>query len=507
MKYSDKYLKKAIRHNLNETLKDKADMLYGKIKEMEIEEAFGDDKGMGDNTPFLPKGTRFRKFKSGEKFDDLEDKYGNIGGRTRKREFEDMLKGFEDEIEDEGDDDEDYFLDLEGGDDDDNPDLVSEGRLCEQCGVGKMNEGECNECGYSRLDERVKDLNPKNKFDYVESKGLKGNQRKLDKNKNGKLDPEDFKLLRKSKKGGETKEQWQAAVGRAATAALPYVLPAATEWALNKVDSMFGGESNESEDKGKKFPDLTGDGKVTRKDILKGRGVKLKESIEYRIKDSRGDIIRLTEDDMVDLIENIVNEQKTKMKSLEKPRGMVTYEKAHRESGKENKDYMTSLGKKMKDYLKDGSKGKYEMNPKKFPVGNGELGEMSKKAYEMTDELEDFNYEIGGQNFPVSDGIEFDEKRMDKYFKGDSTTGNAPGGNALESDANERFNKMRKKNTLKKLKDQSYKRVSQPVFDEKFEEVGKLNLKMETIDEKRINILNEEFDRMKDLFSYNRKTQ
>jgi len=96
---------------------------------------------------------------------------------------------------------------------------------------------------------------------------------------------------------------------------------------------------------------------------------------------------------------------------------------------------------------------------------------------------------------------------MDKYFKGDSTTGNAPGGNALESDANERFNKMRKKNTLKKLKDQSYKRVSQPVFDEKFEEVGKLNLKMETIDEKRINILNEEFDRMKDLFSYNRKTQ
>jgi len=457
MKYSDKYLKKAIRHNLNETLKDKADMLYGKIKEMEIEEAFGDEKGMGDNTPFLPKGTRLRKFKSGKKFDDLKD--GDIGGITRKREFENMLKDLLGKIEDD-DDNGEYFLDPEGG----NDDLVTEGRLCEQCGVGKMNEGECNECGYSKLNERSHDLNRKNKFDYVESRQLKGNQRNLDKNKNGKLDSEDFKLLRKGKHREETKE-------------------------------------------GKKFPDLTGDGKVTRKDILKGRGVKLKESIEYRIKDSRGDIIRLSEDDMVDLIENIVNEQKTKMKSLEKPRGMVTYEKAHRESGKENKDYMTSLGKKMKDYLKDGSKGKYEMNPKKFPVGNGELGEMSKKAYEMTDELEDFNYEIGGQNFPVSDGIEFNEKRMDKYFKGDSTTGNAPGGNALESDANERFNKMRKKNTLKKLKDQSYKRVSQPVFDEKFEEVGKLNLKMETIDEKRINILNEEFDRIKNLFSYNRKTQ
>ena len=324
-----------------------------------------------------------------------------------------------------------------------------------------MNEGECNECGYSRLDERVKDLNRKNKFDYVESRQLKGNQRKLDKNKNGKLDPEDFKLLRKGKHREETKE-------------------------------------------GKKFPDLTGDGKVTRKDILKGRGVKLKESIEYRIKDSRGDIIRLSEDDMVDLIENIVNEQKTKMKSLEKPRGVVTYEKAHRESGKENKDY---LGKKMKDYLKDGSKGKFDMNPEHFPMGNGELGKMDKKAFEISNEMEDFNYSLAGQNFLNPDGVQFDEKRMKKYYEGDPTTGNAPGGNALKSKSNKRFNELREKNTLNRLKDQSYKRVPQPVFDEKYYKEGKLNLKFETIDEKRINILNEEFDRMKDLFSYNRKTQ
>jgi len=444
MRYSDKYLKKAIRHNINETLKDKADMLYGKIKEIEMAEAFGDDEFTKGEDKFLPKGIKF-----GKKFSPKKDP----GGRTSKRKFEDdidyILEPRDDEDEDE--------------DDDENKQL-SEGQLCNECGVGRMNEGECNECGYSRLDERVKDLNRKNKFDYVESRQLKGNQRKLDKNKNGKLDSEDFKLLRKGKHRKETKE-------------------------------------------GKKFPDLSGDGKVTRKDVLMGRGVKLKESIEYRIRDNRGDIIKLNENDMVDLIENIVNEQKTKMKSMEKPRGMVTYEKAHKDSGKENKDYMKSLEKKMKDYLKDGSKGKYEMNPKKFPKGNGQLADMDKKAYEMTDELEDFNYEIGGQNFPISDGIEFDEKRMDKYFKGDPTTGNAPGGNALDSDANERFNKTRKKNTLKKLKDQSYKRASQPVFNEKFKEVGKLNLKMETIDEKRINILNEEFERMKVLFSYNRKTQ
>ena len=56
-------------------------------------------------------------------------------------------------------------------------------------------------------------------------------------------------------------------------------------------------------------------------------------------------------------------------------------------------------------------------------------------------------------------------KFVEKLYKGDSTTGNAPGGNALESKANDRFNKLRKKNTLKKLKDQSYNRVPQPVFD------------------------------------------
>jgi hypothetical protein len=36
-----------------------------------------------------------------------------------------------------------------------------------------------------------------------------------------------------------------------------------------------------SEKKNKEFPDLTGDGKVTKADILKGRGVELKEELDY----------------------------------------------------------------------------------------------------------------------------------------------------------------------------------------------------------------------------------
>ena len=127
----------------------------------------------------------------------------------------------------------------------------------------------------------------------------------------------------------------------------------------------------------------------------------------------------------------------------------------------------------------------------------------------MSNDLEDFNYEIAGQNLPVPDAIDYNEDWMEKLFKGDSMTGNAPGGNALPSKTNDRFNKMRKKNTLKKLKDQSYNRVSQPVYNEKpGGELGKgLNIKLETTEKKESKVLNEEFERMKELLSYNRKTQ
>ena len=229
---------------------------------------------------------------------------------------------------------------------------------------------------------------------------------------------------------------------------------------------------------------------------------------------------QLTESEMVSMIEKIVLERKNKevKDSAEKnnikgmggsPRGLEVYKKAHNGSGKESDDYIKSVTKKMKEYLKDGSKGDYDMNPKTFPVGNGELEEMDKKAFQMTDDLEDFNYEIAGLQLPTPDAIEFNEDFMEKLYKGDSTTGNAPGGNALESKANDRFNKLRKKNTLKKLKDQSYNRVPQPVFNEKSgTDKGKgLNIKLESIEDKKQKQINEEFDRIKSLMGYNQKTQ
>ena len=385
------------------------------------------------------------------------------------------------------------------------------GQVCE-CG-GNMYEGKCNECGgmYEDMSEGiydVEDINNSDEFDYVQedmvlgdsdkeeldsnnseackyhmdnfgpedertlkfcgsdmNESLKGRQRRLDRNKNNKIDAEDFKMLRKGKKS-ETDE------GNAFSGALS--------------NAKKSGEDSFEVD-GKKYP--------------------VKESY------------RLTESELVSMIEKIVKEQK--MTEVEKPKesklkpiggtpkGYSAYEKAHKGSGKENDDNIKDVTKKMKDYLKDGSKGDYDMNPKMFPVGNGELEKMDKKAFEMTDDLEDFNYEIAGLNLPTPDAIDFNEDFMEKLYKGDSTTGNAPGGNALESKANDRFNKIRKKNTLKKLKDQSYKRVPQPVFNEKSgTDKGKgLNIKLESVEDKKTKQISEEFNRMKSLIGYDRKTQ
>jgi hypothetical protein len=542
MKYSDKYLKNLLKKSINETLEKKADMLYNRIKKSEMDEAYGDMEGMGDDTPFLPKGTKF-----GHSFKSPEDWEGGMTDRiklkTKKSRLckgmstEECLDYILDKMSMDGyesltDEEKDFLKDNRGG-----GDLVTEGEMCEQCGSGEMREGECMECGSKSMYESATyDLNSRNEFDYTEeeeettpfelknliegckssmklakeskdkvsmnhaknecglamdaleekndtkkieelesflneSKKLVGKQYKIDKNKNKRIDPEDFKLLHKSKKRKSEVDEEEMEEG-----------------------NEFSGELAKAKKAGKKTFKVD------------GKTYPVKESIEYHILDNEGDIIKLNENEVIDLIEHIVKEEK--LKSMGKHKGLSTYEKAHKESGKENKEYMKSLGAKMKDYLKDGSKGKFDMNPKTFPKGNGELGKMTKKAFEMSDELEDINYEIAGQQFPIPDEIGYDEKRMEKYFKGDSTTGNAPGGNALDSETNERFNKMRKKNTLKKIKDQSYKRVPQPVFNEtSTDDEGKLNLKLETMNERKVNILNEEFNRMKDLFSYNRKTQ
>ena len=373
---------------------------------------------------------------------------------------------------------------------------------------------------------------------------LHGGQKKLDKNKNGKLDSDDFKMLRKDKKekprtpagfehgeivSGDVDEdevdsQWMAdeelakneplyrgvdeaemeeySFGDTATDDdLGYndMLPSAkyekeikTPHKVKNVGDKYQRKVSKEFSEGEDFPDLSGDGKVTKKDVLLGRGVKLKESLQ------------LTEDELVELIEKIVKEQ-TEVKETNS---------SLKKTKTENDDYIKSVTKKMKEYLKDASKGEYDMNPEQFPKGNGELAKMAKKAYTpsgaVEDYIENFAYSPGMENLQY-DEIKPNEDWMEKTIEGSSMTGNGKGGNAIDTGLGKKINAKRKKNLYAVEKNRSYNRVPQPV-DNAGEVKGadKLNDMFKTLgesDEKKTKLINEEMEKMKHLLGYKKKTQ
>ena len=292
---------------------------------------------------------------------------------------------------------------------------------------------------------------------------LRGNQSKIDKNKNGRIDAEDFKMLRGKKHETEIDEK------------------------------LYGKQSKLDKNK---------NGRIDSEDFKMLR----KESV------------KLTESEIIDLIEKIVLEQKeenkvkSNIKTTERPKGLSAYERAVKGSKKENDDYIKSVGKKMKDYLKDGSKGEYTESPKHFPKNNGQLEKMKKMAYEVSKDGEDFidSYMRPGMENLDYDEIHPNEDWMKDNIEGSSRTGNNPEwGNAEETDLGVKLNKKRKENKLAKATRASYNKASQPVISDKpGQESGTgLKIKTESIETNTDKKLNEEFEKMKSLISYDRKTQ
>jgi hypothetical protein len=217
--------------------------------------------------------------------------------------------------------------------------------------------------------------------------------------------------------------------------------------------------------------------------------------------------LKLTEEEMIDLIEKIIEEQKIE--------GIKTQDSAMKQSKKDTDDYMKDLMKKFKDYLKDGSEGKFEMEPKHFPKGNGELKKMEKMAYTPSPGVEEYIDQIarsGGMENLEYDQIKPNEEWLDKNILGSSETGNSDEyANAVPTDVNKSVKKRKDDNILAKLKAQSYNKAPQPVTDfaghhindEKF---AGIEVK-ESKESKIKNNINEDLERMKKLFSHNYKTQ
>lgn len=381
--------------------------------------------------------------------------------------------------------------------------------LCPHCngtGYDEFDDVECQWCdGTGEYDEygdlKISDDMPsyKTKYRYNDdeeiTEKLHGKQHRLDKNKNGRLDREDFKMLRKQQ---DEEEQLY-------------------EVEFNK--EVEEGETDES----REFAYAAMMAKKKGKDTfeLDGETFDVKESILY------------TESDLLDLIESLVLEEKRKFKVTE-PKGYREYERAHKADKKENDDYLKSVAKKMTDYLKKSSDSgsKYEMKKtKKFPTENGGLKKGIRKKYTPSDAVDDYidAFSYPGQTNLVFDEIKPTEKNIEKYLKGHRTTGNAQVdddgnalGNVVPSETGEKFFKNFKDNLYgQEQMDASYKRQPQPV-DQAGEETERGSLKTkrgkktsqsvlnkleESIGEKSEKKLNEEFGRMHELMGYNRKTQ
>jgi len=495
-KINSTYIDNLVSKIISETLEDRADSLVSKIKSNVNELG-----GMDDGHP----------------------KFGNLNlSKMSDKEIEALLNkpvrgGDDDDMDDE--DDMSDILDYEddGYDEFENEELDEklygnqsridknkngkidgedfkmlrkqqneESEVCE-CGGG-MYEGECMECGKLYMDEDIYDKEDlSGKFDYVqEEDDVDFEEEKSEKQEENS----EFCRYQKKMFGPEDERYQDKCLGKSAIKDL-------SGMEMNMNERLRGNQKRIDKNKNNKID--AEDFKMLRKESKKSKTS-----------------LKLSESEMIDLIEKIVLEDKEKVKSniknLTEPKGLTTYRRAVKGSGKENDDYIKSVAKKMKDYLKDGSKGDYETNPKHFPKNNGGLAKMKKMAYEVSKDGEEFldDYMRPGMENLDYDEIHPNEDWMKDNIEGSSRTGNNPEWiNAEKTELGAKLNKKRKENKLSKAKRAAYNKSPQPVVSDKpGQESGKgLDIKVESIESKTDKKLNEEFEKMKSLISYDRKTQ
>ena len=337
---------------------------------------------------------------------------------------------------------------------------------------------------------------------------LHGKQHRLDKNKNGRIDKGDFKMLRKQQ----------------------------------DEDQLYEVEFENEVEEGDKFSGELANARKEGKKTFKvgGKIYPVKESYlteTWKGKNKVTESILFTETDLIDLIEKLVILEKNSFQ-MKEPKGFKEYEKVHKADQKENDKYLKSLAKKMTDYLKPVSDegSKYEMKKtKKFPTENGGMKKGIRKKYTPSDAVDDYNdaFSYPGQTNLRFDEIKPNKKNIKKYLKGHRTTGNAQIdedgnalGNVVPSKVGDKFFKNFEENLYgQEQAEASYKRQSQPVdvagedteegsLKSKRPKGGKgksaqsvLNKLSESIEPKKIEKLNEEYNRIQQLMGYNRKTQ
>lgn len=223
--------------------------------------------------------------------------------------------------------------------------------------------------------------------------------------------------------------------------------------------------------------------------------------------ESKKKTIRLSETELVNLVSKMVQEAGIP--------GLQAYEKAHKESGKENK-------KEVADMMKDVTKNHINVagiDKPEFPHANGK-GE--KVAFNNTSEEDEVVADNRGRNpFDLTYDIEPSKQfkdRLKKAIEGHSTMGNAAvtekptiepsnGADKGEEAETEEGNQM-KTDTGKKIEKESKRRIEikkkEPLYAKQPAPVTSVN---EGRTFQATVLLEEQLNKMKKLASYNKKTQ
>lgn len=359
---------------------------------------------------------------------------------------------------------------------------------------------------------------------------LHGKQKNIDKNKNGKIDADDFKKLRNTKFKKEVDELYS------------YDEESDSE-DMGEAETEEGNAFTGALAKAKKEgdDDFTVDGKNFNVKESKRRISNQKNlaTILKSVKEN-GKSLKLTENELIDMIENIVKEQQVKdiaEKSnigKKEPQGLKDTNKVLSKNKQENDSYAKEVVKKMKDYMKDMymGDGGYDENPDDFPQSNYDMEKDHKeKKYNPSDAVEEYieAFAYPGMTNLVYDEIKPDDEMIEKQIKGDSKNGNAvtgEDGKALgnvskrSTKVGDRFKKNFDDNLYgAEQQNVSYKRQSQPVdvAGDKKQSGGlkknstakaeKIMNQLESSENKKTKVIAEEMNKMKNLIGYNRKTQ
>ena len=397
-------------------------------------------------------------------------------------------------------------------------------KVCSECG-GMMYEGECLECGMGGMYEEMGDeeMEEGNKFSGELEKARKEHKKSFE------VDGKTYPVKEGKEKWIQKTKMHKGALHKKLGVPEDETIPVSKLKALKK----------ELQAKGK------GDKKMSDSDLKLLKQVNL--ALNLKSLKENNNSLTLNENELIDMIENIIMEQKKKKeedvkvsKVIDKVKdtinkkyvsGLAKTEKSHlAPSKKENDDYIASVTKKMKEYLKDSSKEGYDMNPTGFPKGNGQDKKDDTKAYHASDAVDEYieAFSYPGMTNLVYDEIKPNDENIEMYLKGNSKTGNAevdesgkPLGNVVPSKVGERFHKNYEDNLYgAEQMEVSYKRYPQPV-DVAGEKTKSGNLKslkgaakaqkiLDKVDEsevKKEKIISEEMNKMKNLINYSKKTQ